>query len=228
MAYVPGSTKRYLFLIGILLLLAAIFAAPFVTHFLLRITFPVHTDTLTFWVSRVMIWFCLLLIFIYAKKIEKQKLLLYEENNFKFYIYILSVIAIFITLFAYLAVITQILIRAGFSKESVNQEKMLTVFRGNHPLIIFTCLTAGFVEELTFRGYLMPRLELLLKSPAVSIFLSSILFGLLHFGYGTFLQIVGPFFIGLVFAFYYWQFRNIKVIIFCHFAWDMMAIYVKV
>jgi membrane protease YdiL (CAAX protease family) len=28
---------------------------------------------------------------------------------------------------------------------------------------VFTCLTAGITEEIIFRGYLLPRLEILLK-----------------------------------------------------------------
>jgi membrane protease YdiL (CAAX protease family) len=105
---------------------------------------------------------------------------------------------------------------------------MLVILRENHWLIFLTALTAGIVEELTFRGYLLPRMVSIFKSPAMGIIVSSVIFGLIHFGYGTVMQLVGPFFIGFILALYYYKYRNIKVIIFVHVVWDVMAIYLKI
>ena len=96
--------------------------------------------------------------------------------------------------------------------------------KNNYPLLIFTCLTAGITEELVFRGYLMPRLQLFFKNNYASIVISSLLFGLMHVGYGTIFQVVGSMMIGLVFAIHYQKFRNIKILIFCHFFWDFMSL----
>ncbi|MGH2565030.1 MAG: CPBP family glutamic-type intramembrane protease [Ginsengibacter sp.] len=38
------------------------------------------------------------------------------------------------------------------------------------------------------------------------------------------MNVVGPVFIGIVFAFYYWKWRNIKVVILCHFLWDFISL----
>ena len=106
-------------------------------------------------------------------------------------------------------------------------DELMKIFRNDPFLMVFTCVTAGFVEELLFRGYLLPRLALLFNNSLVAVIVSSVLFGLMHFGYGTVINMVGPFIIGLVFAIYYWKFRNIKVLIFCHFTWDLMALLLK-
>jgi hypothetical protein len=98
------------------------------------------------------------------------------------------------------------------------------MFRANHWIIYLTCITAGVVEELLFRGYLLPRLQVLLKHPAIAICISTLFFALMHATYGTIGQVVGPFYIGLIFAIYYYKYRNMKVIIFCHIMWDLMVI----
>ena len=105
--------------------------------------------------------------------------------------------------------------------------QILTVFRHDTPLMLFTCVTAGIVEEFVFRGYLMPRLQLLFNRPYITVLVSSLLFGILHVGYGTVAQVVVPIFIGVVFAIHYYHFRNIKILIFCHFFWDIQALLIN-
>jgi membrane protease YdiL (CAAX protease family) len=228
MQTIPGSPKRLTLIIGILLLFGTHFALPYATNFCLRnMHWVTDYQAASFWTSRYLYWVSLVILYAYAVEIEKQKLLLYEEKKYKFFVYVLSVIGIFLALFVGLFLIANILLKLGMNKESIRFDKIMDIFRSNHLLIIFTCLTAGIAEEVIYRGYLMSRLEIIFKSPVVSIFLSSILFGLMHYGYGTIIQIIAPFFIGLVFAYYYWEFRNIKVIILCHFMWDMMAIYAR-
>ncbi|MGK4568498.1 CPBP family glutamic-type intramembrane protease [Flavobacterium sp. 3HN19-14] len=36
-----------------------------------------------------------------------------------------------------------------------------------------------------------------------------------------------PFIIGTVFAVYYWKFRNIKILMICHFLWDFILLYMQ-
>lgn len=220
--------KKSTLLLGITLLLATFFAIAFLGGPLLFKIFGVtQTNPTVIFASRVLFWLPLLIIFIYALKVEKQKLLIWQERRMEFWEYLVSVIAIFVALLIGLGIIGTILKLLNLHTESDKFLKMLEIFRANQWLIFITAFTAGIVEELTFRGYLMPRMIALFKSPAVAIILSSVLFGLLHFGYGTVIQIIGPFFIGFIFALYYYKFRNIKVLIFCHVAWDLMAIYLK-
>jgi membrane protease YdiL (CAAX protease family) len=112
----------------------------------------------------------------------------------------------------------------GTFVESEKIKELTIIFKSNSWLLLFTCLTAGITEELIFRGFLMPRLELLLKNRNLAIALSSILFGALHFGYGTLLQVIGPICIGFALAIHYYKYRNIKIVIICHFVWDLLVI----
>jgi membrane protease YdiL (CAAX protease family) len=225
---IPNKAKRTTLLFGVLFLLlllfvTAIFAKP-VLFFLLGIS---KINLTALWLDRIFFWICLVLIFFYALLIEKQKFLLLEEQEYELWIYLVSVLAIYAALFAGLFFISKTLIALKYNMESEALKRMLVIFRAHKFLMVFTAITAGFVEELTFRGYLMPRLAILFKSPVWAILVSSVLFGLMHLGYGTLIQILAPFFIGLVFAFYYWEFRNIKVLIFCHCAWDLLAMFLK-
>ncbi len=224
-----GAPKKSILLLGITLLLVTLFVIAFFGGSFLFFLFGVtKTNATLLFASRILFWLPLLVVFIYARKVEKQKLLIWEERKTEVWEYLVSVLAIFIALLIGLGIIGTILKLLNFHNESDKFLQLLEIFRANQWLIFVTAITAGVVEELTFRGYLIPRLIVLVKSPAVAILLSSVLFGLLHFGYGTVIQIIGPFFIGFIFALYYYKFRNIKVLIFCHIMWDVMAIYLKV
>jgi membrane protease YdiL (CAAX protease family) len=95
-------------------------------------------------------------------------------------------------------------------------------------LVWLTAITAGITEELMLRAYLIPRLQLLFKNDYIPVIVSSVLFGFLHFGYGTALNIVGPMVIGLIFGFHYVRYRNIKILIIVHFLWDYLLIALKI
>jgi membrane protease YdiL (CAAX protease family) len=93
--------------------------------------------------------------------------------------------------------------------------------------LVFSALTAGITEELIFRAYIMPRLLIFFKNAYLPIVVSALFFGLMHVSYGTLMQVLGPFYIGVIFGIYYYKFRNIKVLIVCHFLWDLIALLVK-
>jgi hypothetical protein len=180
------------------------------------------------YISRSLYWLCLGLTWLYARKAEKKPLLLYEERGYKFWQYLVSGIGIFGVLIIVLIIAGAILKALGYNPVSEQFDKMMVFFRKDYFLVVFTCLTAGFTEELIFRGYLLPRMEELFRIPVVAIFVNAAVFGLLHIGYGTIYQLIGPFLIGLVFSFYYREFRNIKVLIACHFLWDLAALSLKI
>lgn len=185
-----------------------------------------HPQTL-FLLSRIKIWFALLLLYFYCIKIEKEKFLLWNEKKYGIGFYLASLFLIFATLIGILMVIGIILKLTGTIQQSDAINKIVSVLKKNNLLLFFTCLTAGITEELIFRGYLLPRLERVFKNIIIPILISSLLFGLMHFGYGTLVQVVGPFFIGLIFAIHYYKFRNIKIVIICHFLWDFMFLLIK-
>jgi uncharacterized protein len=179
----------------------------------------------TFWIGRIAIWICLLLVFLYANQIENQKFLLWNEQQLSILEYVKSFFKIIASIIIGALLIRLLLyLLGGNVEENPKLKEIVAVLKTNYPLLIFTCLTAGITEELIFRGYLMPRLQLFFKNNYASIVISSLLFGLMHIGYGTIFQVLGPMMIGLVFAIHYKKFRNIKILIFCHFFWDLMSL----
>jgi membrane protease YdiL (CAAX protease family) len=219
--------NRFILLSGIILTMVILFSISLAgSKPVLKLFSLTKVNGSLFFVSRLCYWIVLLLILIYTIKVEKQKLLIWTEKKYTFFQYFLSVIAVLAAFFVSM-LIGQLLLSFFVPKEkTVSMLELVNLFRNNKFLLVFTCLTAGVCEELIFRGYLLPRLQLLFKNAAVAIFVSSLLFGLMHFRYGTFVNMVGPFFIGLVAAIYYWKFRNIKVLILCHFLWDLVALLV--
>src|SRR5664279_895252 len=51
-----------------------------------------------FFISRMLYWVCLLLVWLYSIKIEKQKLLIWKERKYTFSTYLLSLIAIYLVI----------------------------------------------------------------------------------------------------------------------------------
>lgn len=180
--------------------------------------------TLIFFVSRISIWVALLLIFLYAKYIEKENFLLWQEYSFSVADYIKAAFMIMLRLFVLLMVTGMIMHLTGYKPQSTELERLILLFKNNSALLIFTCITAGITEELIFRGYMIPRLATIFKNTNAAIIFSSVLFGLLHYGYGTIMQIVGPLIIGLVLGFHYKTYKNIRILIFCHFLWDFLLL----
>jgi membrane protease YdiL (CAAX protease family) len=181
-----------------------------------------------FFLSRIFIWIALGLVFLYAIKIERQPLLLWKDKKYTWKKNILFFFSIIGTLIVLLMLTHIILHYFGIKADSAKMALMMSVFKSNILLLVFTAFTAGVTEELLFRGYLLPRLIRLSKSPVFAIILSAVLFAMLHVGYGTWVQVIGPFWIGLVFAVFYWKYRNIKFLIIFHFLWDLIAILLQI
>lgn len=180
-----------------------------------------------FYISRFAIWISLLLLFFYSLKIEKQPFLLWKETNYTFPSFTKALVITFIKLFVAVYLTSLLIMLFKITGESAVLQKAIALFKKSYFLLFFTCITAGITEELIFRGYLLPRLELLFKNKIPAIIISSVLFGLLHIGYGTLLNVIGPIVIGLVFAIQYEKYRNIKILIVCHFLWDLLLLTAK-
>lgn len=181
-----------------------------------------------FFASRLLIWGSLGIVFYYARYIEQQPLLRWKESAHKIGFYLASVPAVLAVVYFGSGIIGGILFAITHSKGSAKLFEMVQFFKHNIPLLLFTALTAGVVEELLFRGYLQPRLELLFNNAWAAIVVSALLFGLLHITYGTISNVAIPIFIGLVFAWYYKKYRNIKVLITCHFLIDTISLFILI
>jgi uncharacterized protein len=214
---------------GIIFLLSCLFMiAAFGSYSILYLLGIAEINSTGFFISRLLYWICAGLLYWYTRKVERQPLLLWQEKKYSFIFYLVSVIALLFVLFIGMFIIQAILLLSGLITKSARLSEITNILRTNSPLLIFTCLTAGFTEELIFRGYLLPRLEIVFKSPWLAIIISSLLFGLMHFKYGTVINIAGPIFIGLVFACYYRKYRNIKLLILFHFLWDLGVLFISI
>jgi uncharacterized protein len=183
---------------------------------------------ISLYISRAYYWLLLFVMIVFALKIEKQSFLLWPDKEMHPGYMILSVFGIFMATIISLVVVGIIMLLIGFKPNNEVMKMLHVILKEDHLLLWLICITAGFTEELLFRGYLLPRLSTLFNNkPVIAILVSSALFALLHIGYNSAFQISGPFIIGLVFGFYYWLFRNIKVLIFFHILWDVMAIYLS-
>jgi membrane protease YdiL (CAAX protease family) len=200
---------------------------------LLAISFPllfkgsVITFETRFLISRLAQWFALFLLFLFSFKIEKQPFLLWKEQNYSFLKLIKAIISTLLWLIVAMLV-TGILLKAlGANSESNVLNKTLAVLENNFTLLLLTSISAGIIEELIFRGYMLPRLDILFKNKIFSIAVSSLLFGIMHFSYATLAQTIGPMVFGVVLAIQYYKYKNIKILIICHFLWDLVVLLVK-
>ncbi|WP_223600896.1 CPBP family intramembrane glutamic endopeptidase [Chryseobacterium sp. GVT01B] len=178
----------------------------------------------SFFLSRIVIWIVLIIVFLYNRVIEKDSFLLKKESSYSILFYIKAVLSLYLICIiggAALNAIIQFFIPEKISDKLIN---LVPVFKNNYFLIIFMCLTAAIVEEFLMRGYIQPRIEKIYNNPNAGVIISSILFGILHSTYGTLGQVLGPFFIGIVFALFYKRYSNIKILIICHFMIDFISL----
>ncbi len=219
------APKPVIIVLGIILTVALCTLGLSLSNSLFRMT-GVGKELL-FLLSRLTIWLFLLMVFLYTRKVEHQPFVGWQNPKYPVYFHLAGVFAILVVLFVGNIIIGLIALKFGLLTKSSRLDEVLTILRKYPPLIIFTSLTAGVVEELIFRGYMMPRLQKLLRSNVLAIVISSLLFGLAHLGYGTVVQVIGPIFIGAVFAVYYSRYRDLHTIIICHFLWDMISLSLK-
>ncbi|WP_336963452.1 type II CAAX endopeptidase family protein [Chryseobacterium contaminans] len=178
----------------------------------------------TFSISRIAIWVVLLITFLYSLFIEKGPFLLKIEKKYSTAFNIKAVVILYLVCVFGGAVLNG-LIQFFIHKEDGSKILQFTsLFKNDYFLIIFTCLTAGAVEELLMRGFIQPRIEKIYNSPLAGILVSAALFGILHSTYGTIGQVIVPFFIGVVFAMFYKKYSNIKILIACHFMIDFVTL----
>ena len=216
-------------LTGILLVIAITAAIIFLTApIAFWLTGLTKINGTIFFVSRVLIWCSLGVVLYYTRYIEKQPLLIWKNNRYPIGFYLLSVLILLVVIYTGAGILVRILTALTHNETSNKLLGIVQIFKHNIPFLLFTALTAGIVEELVFRGYLQPRLQLLFNNSWAAIVVSAILFGLLHITYGTISNVVTPLFIGLIFAWYYQKYKNIKVLILCHFLIDTISLFILI
>lgn len=176
-----------------------------------------------FFYDRLSLWLVLFVVLIYNFFIENRSFFVWEEKKYSSLFYLGAIISLYVICVFGGAFLNAIIIFLTQEKPSERLLELKKLFSNNYFLIIFTCLTAGIVEELLMRVYIQPRIEKIYNSPMMGVIGSAILFGILHSTYGTIGQVVVPFFIGIVFALFYKKYSNIKILIICHFLIDFIS-----
>jgi len=214
-------------IIGSIFILTLVFLMTFFGGNLFQFFGLIKISSTSMYLSRLLFWLSLCLIALYAVKIEHQKLLLWEEKEYPITFQIVALVLLFLTVFAGVILIQIGFTLAGSNNKSATLAKIVLLLKKDFILLLFTAITAGVVEELIFRGYLQPRLQIIFKNPHVSIFITCALFGMMHYKYGTLINVIGPFFIGLVLAYFYWRYKNIKIAMLFHFLWDFILLIIS-
>ncbi|WP_312513757.1 CPBP family intramembrane glutamic endopeptidase [Chryseobacterium culicis] len=217
---INGKYSIGILLTFVLLAAAMLYAFPAVT----LITGIRGITGTNFLITRFIIWGIFLIVLLYSFFIEKESFLLKKEIRYSLVFYLKAVVCLYFICSiggALLNIIIHILVQEKISGKLF---ELTPIFKSNYFLLIFTCFTAGAVEELLMRGYIQSRIEKIYNNSAVGIIFSAVLFGILHSTYGTIGQVVIPFFIGVVFAVFYKIYSNIKILIICHFMIDFISL----
>lgn len=171
------------------------------------------------WIPFIAFWFVAAILYGYSTAIEKNNFLLWVEEWKTIFFYIKSILIL-------LAVIMVLLTMIAITRNVLMGNKdVSTTNKTGSPgilLFVFSAITAGVCEELIFRGYLLPRMLLLVKNKWLAIVISALLFGLAHYRNADWLYILFPFIIGLVFSYYYYRYRSLTTLIISHIIIDLV------
>lgn len=217
------KSQKGTFIAGILL--AVILLISVLTGFFGLIHLKSLASERNFWITRTLMWVVLSIVFLFARNVEKKPFLLWKEQKKKPLFYFVSVIMVLVITLIFTAGVSILEKKFGMVENNKTLHEMMALLCTNKLLLVFTCITAAFTEELIFRGYLLPRLEVLLKNKWWAIIISALLFGIAHGGYGDLNRMLMPFIIGIIFALYYFRYRSLTVLIICHFLIDFYSLY---
>ena len=88
-------------------------------------------------------------------------------------------------------------------------------FVGAPWLFALTLIVMLFIEEFFFRAFLVPRIGMILPT---------ILFTIAHLGYGSWMEILGVFLLGLVLAYWFKKKKSLFQNYFGHLLYDILAV----
>ncbi|WP_295797674.1 type II CAAX endopeptidase family protein [Mucilaginibacter sp.] len=181
---------------------------------------PFHSATSNagrFLISRGLIWTFFTAIYLWALKIERVSFLLLDERRYTFDFYIIWIVVLLASNYVIAGIISTPLNNLHWNN---SQQQVLKLYHLPPTLKLFGVITASITEELIFRGYLIPRIQLFFEDARYGIVLSALAFSLGHLGYGTMGYILYTLAFGILFGWHYQKYRNIKILIACHFLLD--------
>jgi membrane protease YdiL (CAAX protease family) len=93
-------------------------------------------------------------------------------------------------------------------------------------ILAMAIVVAPVSEELLFRALLITRIREYSRSAVLAIILASAVFAVFHAGYGSVVQFVGVFVVGLILGFIYWGSGSVIPSMIIHFVYNFMSIMV--
>ena len=138
MEKIKNRTTNYI-VIGMILVIALKFVLSFIVKYTIGDFLPWG------YLAKFLVWIWFFLIYLFAIKIEKQKFLLWNDKKYSFLFYVISIISILglIILFGQIPH----LVPGLKTEHNLLLEDMKNYLRAHYVLLVFTCLTAGVVED---------------------------------------------------------------------------------
>lgn len=177
--------------------------------------------------SRLMInpcvfWGEVLLLAGYARLVERRPLLIWKNREFDILFFAGWVVLLYLICYGanIIAAIPR-LFGVHENRDLIN--RVSAAFKNHAVLLVVTAFTAGFTEEIIFRGYILTRLSLMCKHKYVPLFISAAIFAAVHLNYKSVSEVIFTFLIGLTLGYYYLKYRDIRVIIAVHFLIDLVG-----
>jgi len=145
-------------------------------------------------------------------KLKKIDILPSIAYGFFFTIIMVIVLAVFGLLLPYLGI--------SLGDEAGNLQELTTLFSPAYLFLLV--LGQPLIEEFFFRGFLYDKLEG--KGPLVAIIVTSILFGLIHLGYGKPIPVLTGMLTGVILGYELYKTRNLLAPIITHTLYNLLAL----
>jgi membrane protease YdiL (CAAX protease family) len=208
-----ANKKQILTLLGGILI--ALLFYPVVCY----LGFYYFNDTVLTIALHYLVW-CLsvLVLYVYALKVEKSTFLIWPEQQDGALFFILSIVALFILQLPG-RLLSEIPKNLGWHElwDQHFSKHFWHVISGWYHINVvvwWVCIISwSIATELMFRGYLMPRLSLLFKNKAAAVICTSIIYAVGPFGRRSLSAMIVDFFSGIFFGIHYQKYRNIKILI---------------
>jgi uncharacterized protein len=123
---------------------------------------------------------------------------------------------IFLALFIYSLLISLLLNIVGLNDFEGVEETIRLLASTEIILLAYLMIVRVFAEEIFFRAFLVPR---------TGVIISGILFGLLHYTYGSIGQVIGATILGIILGIAYKQNKLILPNFFAHLFYNLVVIY---
>jgi len=128
---------------------------------------------------------------------------------------ILGSIGLFLSLFIGFIIIVSIINLLGINDLALVESALNEAIAFSPIYFLITIIFLVFAEELFFRVFLIKRL---------GVIISTIIFTILHIGYGSVAELIGVFFLGLILAVWYDKFGSLIQNYSGHLLYNLLAI----